>query len=72
VTTERPILFMTVWNGAAIIAIAAVDGVDEQFAGVLSDEWLKDRSRIISHEVFFAEATGHRFWYRDVEWPSFS
>jgi len=31
VATERPILFMPVWNGAAIIGVAAVEGVDEQF-----------------------------------------
>ncbi len=49
--SEKPILFLPVWGAETIIGIAAVQ-VDEQFAGVLSDEWLSDRSRIISREFF--------------------
>lgn len=50
--TARPILFLPVWSGESIIGIGAVEAVDEQFAHVLSEEWLSDRSRIISREFF--------------------
>jgi tetratricopeptide (TPR) repeat protein len=49
---ERPILFLPVWDSEIIIGIAAVEGVDAQFVNVLSEEWLSDRSRIISREFF--------------------
>jgi hypothetical protein len=52
VATEKPILFMPLWDDGSIVSIAAVEGVDQQFAGVLSKEWLNDRSRIISREFF--------------------
>ena len=52
VANERPILFLPLWNGGSIIGIAAVEGVEQHFAGVLSEEWLNDRSRIISREFF--------------------
>jgi tetratricopeptide (TPR) repeat protein len=52
VATERPVLFLPVWNSRSIVGIAAVEGVDGQFADVLSEEWLNDRSRIISREFF--------------------
>ena len=42
--------FLPVWGAESIIGIAAVEGVDAQFAEVLSEEWLSDRSRIISRE----------------------
>jgi len=50
--TEKPVLFLPVWNSDDIIGIAVVEGIDAQFAHVLSEEWLSDRSRIISHEFF--------------------
>jgi len=50
--SEKPILFMPVWDSGKIIGIAAVEGIDPQFAHVLSEEWLSDRSRIISREFF--------------------
>jgi tetratricopeptide (TPR) repeat protein len=49
---EKPILFLPVWNSDNIIGIAAIEGLDAQFAQVLSEEWLSDRSRIISREFF--------------------
>jgi len=49
---KRPILFLPVWNAESIIGIAVVEGVDKQFANALSEEWLSDRSRIISREFF--------------------
>ncbi len=48
--SERPVLFMPVWDAASLICIAAVEGIEEQFAGTISGEWLSDRSRIISRE----------------------
>jgi tetratricopeptide (TPR) repeat protein len=50
--TERPVLFLPVWDFDDVVGIAAVEGVDAQFANVLSEEWLSDRSRIISREFF--------------------
>jgi tetratricopeptide (TPR) repeat protein len=50
---ERPILFLPVWDYETIIGIAAVEGIESKFAKVLSEEWLSDRSRIISREFFF-------------------
>jgi tetratricopeptide (TPR) repeat protein len=50
--SERPILFLPVWDAGSIIGIAAIEGVDGQFAHVLSEEWLRDRSQIISREFF--------------------
>jgi tetratricopeptide (TPR) repeat protein len=50
--SERPILFLPVWDAETIIGIAAVEGVDKKFADVLAEEWLSDRSRIISREFF--------------------
>ena len=50
--TERPILFLPVWDSEDISGIAAVEGIDAQFAHVLSEEWLSDRSRVISREFF--------------------
>lgn len=47
---EKPVLFLPVWDSDSIIGITAVEGIDPQFAHVLSKEWLSDRSRIISHE----------------------
>jgi len=52
VATESLVLFLPVWDEGSIVGIAAVEGVDEQFADVLSEEWLNDRSRIISREFF--------------------
>ena len=49
---ENLILFLPVWSAESLIGIAVVEGVDEQFAEVLSEEWLSDRSRIISREFF--------------------
>ncbi|MBW2466169.1 MAG: tetratricopeptide repeat protein [Deltaproteobacteria bacterium] len=49
---EKPVLFMPVWNSGAIIGVSVVEGVDPQFAKVLSEEWLSDRSRIFSREFF--------------------
>ncbi len=49
---KKTILFLPLWGAGAIVGIAAVEGVDEQFADVLSEEWLSDRSRIISREFF--------------------
>jgi tetratricopeptide (TPR) repeat protein len=51
-SAEKPVLFLPVWNAETIIGIAAVEGVDDKFADALSDEWLSDRSRIISREFF--------------------
>ena len=48
--SENPLLFLPVWGAESIIGIAAVEGVDDQFAEVLSEEWLSDRSRIFSRE----------------------
>ncbi len=48
--SEKPILFLPVWSAESIVGIAAVEGVDEQFSGIISEEWLSDRSRIISRE----------------------
>jgi len=50
--SERPIIFLPVWDFKTIIGIVAVEGVDAQFANMLSEEWLSDRSRIISRELF--------------------
>ena len=50
--TEKPILFLPVWSNETVIGIAAIEGVDNQFTGTLSEEWLSDRSRIISREFF--------------------
>jgi tetratricopeptide (TPR) repeat protein len=50
--SERPILFLPVWDAESIIGIAAIEGVDGKFSHVLSEEWLNDRSRIISREFF--------------------
>ena len=47
---EKPVLFFPVWDTESIIGITAVEGIDPQFADVLSEEWLSDRSRIISRE----------------------
>ena len=55
---KKTILFLPLWGAGAIVGIAAVEGVDEQFADVLSEEWLSDRSRIISREFFFTETAG--------------
>ena len=49
---EKPVLFLPVWDSETIIGIAAVEGIDAQFAHVLSEEWLSDRSRILSRELF--------------------
>ena len=49
---EKPILFLPVRDSETIIGIAAIEGIDAQFAQVLSEEWLSDRSRIISREFF--------------------
>jgi len=49
---EKPILFMPVWDSGNIIGITVVEGVDPQFVHVLSEEWLSDRSRVISREFF--------------------
>jgi len=49
---EKPVLFLPVWGAGLIVGIAAVEGVDEQFADVLSEEWLSDRSRIIARELY--------------------
>ncbi len=46
----KPILFLPVWVADSIVGIATIEGVDEQFADSLSEEWLSDRSRIISRE----------------------
>jgi tetratricopeptide (TPR) repeat protein len=47
---EKPVLFLPVWDSDSIIGVSAVEGIDPQFAHVLSEEWLSDRSRIISRE----------------------
>ena len=48
--SEKLILFLPVWSAGTIVGIAAVEGVDAQFSGILSEEWLNDRSHIISRE----------------------
>jgi GGDEF domain-containing protein len=48
--SEKPILFLPVWSAGTIVGIAAVEGVDAQFSGILSEEWLNDRSHVISRE----------------------
>jgi tetratricopeptide (TPR) repeat protein len=50
--TEKPVLFLPVWGAETIIGVAGIEGVDEQFIDTLSEEWLSDRSRIISREFF--------------------
>jgi len=50
--SEKPVLFMPVWNAEIIIGVAIIEGVDEQFIDTLSEEWISDRSRIISREFF--------------------
>jgi tetratricopeptide (TPR) repeat protein len=50
--TERPVLFIPAWNSDTIVGIVAVEGIEAQFANVLSEEWLGDRSRTISREFF--------------------
>ena len=50
--SEKPVIFLPVWDLKTIIGIAAIEGVDAQFAQMLSEEWLSDRSRIISREFF--------------------
>ena len=50
--SEKPVLFLPIWGGETISGVAAIEGVDEQFIETLSEEWLIDRSRIISHEFF--------------------
>ncbi len=50
--SEKPVLFMPIWGAAAIVGLAAVEGVGSQFTSVLSEEWLSDRSRILSREFF--------------------
>jgi len=50
--SEKALLFLPVWGAESIIGIAAVEGVDDQLADVLSEEWLSDRSRIFSREFF--------------------
>ncbi len=47
---EKPVLFLPAWDADSIVGITAVEGIDPQFAHVLSKEWLSDRSRIISRE----------------------
>jgi tetratricopeptide (TPR) repeat protein len=49
---KKPVLFLPLWGAESIKGIAAVEGIDEQFGDVLSEEWLSDRSRIISREFF--------------------
>ena len=53
--SEKPVLFMPVWDSSKIIGINAVEGIDPQFANVLSEEWLSDRSRIISREFLLTK-----------------
>ena len=65
---ERPILFVPVWNSETIIGITVVEGIDAQFAHVLSEEWLRDRSRIISREFLLQKQLGHGTGYRNVQW----
>lgn len=49
---EKPVLFLPVWDAESVIGVAAVEGIDSHFAHVLSEEWLSDRSRIISREFY--------------------
>ncbi len=49
---EKPVLFLPVWGAVSVVGMAVIEGVDEQFADILSEEWLSDRSRIISREFF--------------------
>ena len=48
--SEKPVLFLPVWNAEKIIGVAIIEGVGEQFTDSLSEEWIGDRSRIISRE----------------------
>jgi len=50
--SEKPVLFLPVWSNETVIGVAAIEGVDNQFTDTLSEEWLSDRSRIISREFF--------------------
>jgi tetratricopeptide (TPR) repeat protein len=50
--SEKPVLFLPVWGADTIVGVAVIEGVDEQFTNTLSEEWLRDRSRIISREFF--------------------
>lgn len=52
VASERPILFMPIWGAETIVGLAVIESVDEIFADALSEEWLGDRSRIISRDFF--------------------
>lgn len=49
---ESSILFLPVWSAETIKSIAVVEGVETQFCQILSEEWLSDRSRIMSREFF--------------------
>ena len=48
--SEKLILFLPVWGNNAIIGIAVVEGLEDQFAEVISEEWLSDRCHIFSRE----------------------
>jgi len=50
--SEKPVLFLPIWDTETIIGVAAIEGVDDQFTDTLSEEWLSDRGRIISREFF--------------------
>ena len=57
--SEKPVLFLPLWDREIIIGVAAIEGVDEQFMDTLSEEWLSDRSRIISREFFLLKQLSH-------------
>jgi len=43
-------IFMPIWNGQDMLAVAVLEGIDKKIAHDLSEEWLADRSQIISRE----------------------
>jgi tetratricopeptide (TPR) repeat protein len=52
VAVDRKILFLPIWSGDGIIAVTVVKNIDKTIVESLSAEWLDDRSRIISRELF--------------------
>jgi len=50
VIPKESVIFLPIWNDRNLVGVAALEGVDAHFASTLSEEWLNDRSRIISRE----------------------
>ena len=57
VAVDRNTLFLPFMSGDEVIAVAAVKNIDETFVRSLSVEWLDDRSRIISRELYLLKQT---------------